>query len=238
MSVNEENIAKINEVIAQYFEGNTNVDWIPAKSIMPELIKAGIFNKDEKKGLPIRKVFRKLDKEDELQKIPFVHAERRSENVYWYLVREGKKFTPKEVISPITKKEQGLLNIENSDEFYLVNLCDELLKQKASRKHTFDTLVGRLHKRGKGRTKLPLDAYYEDLKLVIEFFEKEDSESGTERAAQRKFYDQRKKDTLENKKIRLIEINYALFDCNENNRLVRNKENDCKVLRGILKDFI
>jgi len=236
--MNEENIAKINEVIAQYFEGNTNIDWIPAKSIMPELIKAGIFNKDEKKGLPIRKVFRKLDKEEALHKIPAVHVERRSENMYWYLVREGKKFTPNEVISPLTKKEKGILNIENSDEFYLVNLCDELLKEKASRKHTFDTLVGKLHKKGKGRTKLPLDAYYEELKLVIEFFEKKNTDESSEREAQRKFYDQRKKDVLEKKEIHLIDVNYALFECNENDRLVRNKESDCRVLKDLLKGFL
>jgi len=236
--MNEENIAKINEVIAQYFEGNTNIDWIPAKSIMPELIKAGVFNKDEKKGLPIRKVFRKLDKAAQLNKIPAIHAERRSENVYWYLVREGKEYSPNEVISPLTKKEKGILNIENSDEFYLVNLCDELLKEKASRKHTFDTLVGKLHKKGKTRTKLPLDAYYEDLKLVIEFFEKKETNESSEREAQRKFYDQRKKDVLEKKEIRLIDINYALFECDENDRLVRNKANDCRVLKDLLKDFI
>jgi len=236
--MNDENIVKINEVIAQYFDTNKNVDWIPAKAIMPELIKAGVFNKDEKKGLPIRKVFRKLDKDTELDKIPAVHAERRSENVYWYLVREGKVYSPEEVISPLTKKEKGILNIENSDEFYLVNLCDELLKEKASRKHTFDTLVGKLHKKGKTRTKLPLDAYYEGLKLVIEFFEKKDTDESSEREAQRKFYDQRKKDVLVKKEIRLIEINYALFECNEEDRLVRNKENDCRVLKGILSDFI
>jgi len=236
--MNDENIVKINEVIAQYFKENTAVDWIPAKAIMPELIKAGVFNKDEKKGLPIRKIFRKLDKEAQLDKIQFVHVERRSENVYWYLVREGKEYTPAEVISPLTKKEKGILNIENSDEFYLVNLCDELLKQKASRKHTFDTLLGKLHKKGKRRTKLPLDAYYEDLKLVIEFFEKKDTDESTEREAQRKFYDQRKKLVLEKKEIQLIDVNYALFDCNEEDRLVRNKENDCRILRGLLKDFI
>jgi len=236
--MNEENIAKINEVIAQYFEENTSIDWIPAKAIMPELIKAGVFNKDEKKGLPIRKVFRKLDKETELDKIPSVHVERRSENVYWYLVREGKEYAPNEVISPLTKKEKGILKIENSDEFYLVNLCDELLKEKASRKHTFDTLLGKLHKKGKTRTKLPLDAYYEDLKLVIEFFEKKDTDESSDREAQRKFYDQRKKDTLEKKKIRLIDVNYALFECNENDRLVRDKANDCRVLKDLLKDFI
>lgn len=236
--MNNDKIVKINEVIAQYFDTNKNIDWIPAKAIMPELIKAGVFNKDEKKGLPIRKVFRKLDTETELDKIPSVHVERRSENVYWYLVREGKEYSPKEAISSITKKEKALQNIANSDEFYLVNLCDELLKQKASRKHTFDTLLGRLHKKGKSRTKLPLDAYYENLKLVIEFFEKKDTEESAEREAQRKFYDQRKKDALEKKEIRLIEINYALFDCNEEDRLVRNKEKDCRVLNDLLKDFI
>lgn len=236
--MNDENIVKINEVIAQYFKDNTAVDWIPAKAIMSELIKAGVFNKDEKKGLPIRKVFRKLDKEEQLSKIPTVHAERRSENVYWYLVREGKEYTPTEAISPLTKKEKGILNIENSDEFYLVNLCDELLKQKASRKHTFDTLVGKLHKKGKTRTKLPLDAYYEDLKLVIEFFEKKETEESTDREAQRKFYDQRKKTVLEKKEIQLIDINYALFECDENDRLVRDKANDCRVLKDLLKDFI
>lgn len=236
--MNDEMIIKINEVIAQYFEENTTVDWIPAKEIMPELIKAGVFNKDEKKGLPIRKVFRKLDKEEQLGKIPAVHAERRSENVYWYLVREGKEYSPSEVISPLTKKEKGILNIENSDEYYLVNLCDELLKETASRKHTFDTLVGRLHKRGKGRTKLPLDAYYEGLKLAIEFFEKRETEESDEREAQRKFYDQRKKDVLKRKEINLIEINYALFECNEDDRLIRDKEKDCKVLKGILKNFL
>jgi len=236
--MNDENIERINEVIAQYFEENTAVNWIPAKNIMPELIKAGIFNKDEKKGLPIRKVFRKLDKDQVLHKMPLVHVERRSENVYWYLVREGKEYTPTEVISPLTKKEKGILNIENSDEFYLVNLCDELLKQKASRKHTFDTLLGKLHKKGKSRTKLPLDAYYEDLKLAIEFFEKKETEESSDREAQRKFYDQRKKSVLKKKEIHLIDINYALFDCDENDRLVRNKENDCKVLKSLLKNFI
>ncbi len=241
--MSEENIAKINEVITHYFNTNTSIDWIPAKAIMPALIEAGVFNKDVKKGLPIRKVFRKLDLESELAKIPAVHAERRLDTIYWYLVRPGKKYAPKELINPISKKEQNLLTIQNSDEYYLVNLCDELLKQKASRKHTFDTLVGNLHKRGKGRTKLPLDAYYEDLKLVLEFFKKNEptdklDEKEQERKAQIKYYDQLKKKAILNKKLRLIEINYALFECNEANKLVRNTENDTLVLRGVLKDFI
>ncbi|WP_299218183.1 hypothetical protein [uncultured Aquimarina sp.] len=241
--MSEENIVKINEVITHYFNTNPSVDWIPVKEIMPALIEAEVFNKDNKKGLPIRKVLRKLDLKSELAKIPSVHAERRSDTIYWYLIRAGKKYEPKELISPVTKKEQNLHAIQNSDEYYLVNLCDELLQQKASRKHTFDTLVGNLHKRGKGRTKLPLDAYYEDLKLVLEFFRKnEDTDELDEkekaRKAQIKYYNQLKRKAILTKKLRLIEINYALFECNDANKLFRNTEKDRLVLKDILKDFV
>jgi len=241
--MSEENIVKINEVITHYFNTNPSVDWIPVKEIMPALIEAGIFKKDNKKGLPMRKVLRKLDLESELAKIPSVHAERRSDTIYWYLVRAGKKYEPKELINPVTKKEQNLLAIQNSDEYYLVNLCDELLQQKASRKHTFDTLVGNLHKRGKGRTKLPLDAYYENLKLVLEFFRKNEiteelDEEEKARKAQIKYYNQLKKKAILTKKLRLVEINYASFECDAENKLVKNSESDRSVLKGILKDFL
>jgi hypothetical protein len=241
--MSEENLAKINEVITHYFDTNATVDWIPVKVIMPALIVAGVFNKDEKNGLPIRKVLRKLDEAAALDKIPTLHAERRLDTVYWYFVRPGKEYTPKEVISDITKKEQRILDIKNSDEFYLVNICDELLEQKASRKHTFDTLVGNLHKKGKGRTKLPLDAYYKDLKLVIEFFEKEKDESTLDetakaRIAQIKYYDQIKKKSILKKEMRLMPIKYASFECDEDGKLIRNIENDTMILKGMLKDFI
>lgn len=241
--MNEENLIKINEVISHYFDANASVDWIPAKTIMSALIEAGIFTKDEKKGLPIRKVLRNLDKESNLAKIPTAHAERRPNSVYWYFVREGKEYTPKEPISLISKKEQNALNIQNSDEFYLVNLCDELLHHKASRKHTFDTLVGNLHKRGKGRTKLPLNAYYEDLKLVIEFHRKSEaidklSTKEQERIAQIKYYNQLKKKAILKKNLQLIEINYASFECNKANKLIRNTEADKHILKNMLKDFL
>tara|TARA_R110002051_G_scaffold88673_2_gene156193 strand:+ start:1651 stop:2394 length:744 start_codon:yes stop_codon:yes gene_type:complete len=241
--MSDENIAKINEVIAHYFDSNKTVDWIPAAAIMPALVQAGVFNKDERKGLPLRKVLRKLDEASALDKIPTLHAERRSDTVYWYFVQEGKKYTPKEVISDITKKEQRILNIQNSDEYYLVNLCDELLEQKASRKHTFDTLVGNLHKKGKGRTKLPLDAYYKDLKLVIEFFEeqeegKELDEAEQARMAQIQYYDKLKKKSILKKELRYLVIKYASFDCDEAGKLVRDTDKDKRILKGMLKDFI
>ncbi|WP_430411725.1 hypothetical protein [Kordia sp.] len=239
----DESIAKINEVITQYFDTNPTVDWIPVKAIMPALVEAGIFEKDVKKGFPMRKVLRRLDQKEQLDKIPSVHAERRAENTYWYLVRKGKKYTPKEVIPEISKKEQYILDIKNSDENYLLDLCDELLAKKASRKHTFDTLVGNLHKRGKGRTKLPLDAYYENLKLVIEFFQnnkpfEELDEKEQARITQIKYYDELKKEAVLKKRFRYMKINYAQFECDENGKLIRNTENDTIVLKEILKDFL
>ena len=106
----EEIIEQINTVIAEYFNTNTSVDWIPAKEIMPALVKAGVFRKDEKSGMPLRKVLRALDEIDGLEQIPFVHPQRIDKNTYWYLVREGAQYTPKEVINPITKKQRIATN--------------------------------------------------------------------------------------------------------------------------------
>ena len=56
-------VSKINEAVAAYFEANPKTEWIPAKEMMPDLIKMGLFSKDVKKGLPLRKVLRFLEKE-------------------------------------------------------------------------------------------------------------------------------------------------------------------------------
>ena len=56
---------------------------------------------------------------------------------------------------------------KNSDEHYVLDLCDEILGLKASRQQTFDFLRGD----GKPGKKLPVDAYYPNLKLVVEYKE-------------------------------------------------------------------
>jgi hypothetical protein len=250
--MNEQTIEKINEIIADYFKANPSVDWIPAKEIMPDLIKAGIFKKDEKSGLPIRKVLRALDEQDALDKIPSVHPERIEKSTYWYLVKEGAQYVPKEIINPISKKQRAILNRKNSDESYIINLCDELLNEKAARQHTFDFLVGDVHQDGRSRTQLPIDAYYLELNLVIEYIENQQSLdanaalenqdkmtiSGVSRAEQRKIYNRRKREVLRKKEINLIEIKYSEFDLDSSNKLVRNPEKDTKVLKRLLKKYI
>ncbi len=240
----DENIKKINDIIDQYFKSNPSEDWIPVKTIMPELIIAGVFVKDERKGLPIRKVLRRLDANSQLDKIPSAHGEKDGEAVYWYFVQSGKQYSPKEEIPEVSKKEQKILDFKNNDENYLVDLCDKLLGREASRQHTFDELVGNLHKRGKKRTKLPLDAYYKDLKLVLEFHKPLETdmegldEKEKSRLTQMKYYNKLKKTTVLEKEMSYIEVHYTSFETDDNNRLLRNTENDLLVLKGVLHNFL
>lgn len=248
--MNEETIAQINTIIAEYFETHTAVDWIPAKEIMPELVKAGIFKKDEKSGMPLRKVLRALDEKEALDQIPFVHPERTEKNTYWYLVREGAQYTPKEVINPISKKQRIVMNRKNSDETYILDLCDELLEDKAMRQHTFDFLVGDFHKDGRTRTEIPLDGYYYSLNLAIDYSEKQDVEetivdnadkmtiSGVTRAEQRKIYNRRKREVLRKKEVNFIELKYKDFVYDEQFKLVRNNDKNLHILKKLLKKFL
>jgi hypothetical protein len=51
------------------------------------------------------------------------------------------------------------------DEAYIIDLCDRVLNLKAKRQHRFGFLGG------DAGTRLPVDAYYEELKLVVEYCE-------------------------------------------------------------------
>lgn len=107
-----------------------------------------------------------------------------------------------------------------------------------------------MHKKGKTRTKLPLAAYYENANLVIEFLEKQNKTeeelaklevmtvSGVTRGEQIIRYNKRRKDILEKKNINLIEIDYALFECDKKNNLSREKDKDVRLLKKILKKYI
>ncbi len=243
----EDKIGSINEVIADYFKNNPTIEWIPVKLLMSALIDAGVFYKDEKKGLPFRKVLKELDKTKSLDKIPTIHAERKGIDIYWYIVKEGAQYVSKDVPLPESKKEIARLKREASDEYYIIGLCNELLNEEAAHQHTFRFLLGDFHRDGETRTALPVDAYYPKLNMVIELFEKEDSTSleeekntisGVNRSEQRKRYAQRKIDVLKEKEIHLVEMDYDEFECGPEHKLIRNKEEDVKILKEILKGYI
>lgn len=134
---------------------------------------------------------------------------------------------------------------KNKDEHYVLDTCDKVLNQISLKKYKFDFLVG-----DSGR-KLPVDAYYEKLKLVIEYREKQHTEkvlffdkpdkltvSGVNRGEQRKIYDERRREILPKKNITLIEISYSDFDYNGKKKIIRNYNNDEKAIKLKLKKFI
>lgn len=128
---------------------------------------------------------------------------------------------------------------KDSDEYYVISLCNEVLGETASQQHKFPFLLG-----DSGRP-LPVDAYYEKLNLVIEYYECQHTEkvsffdrkitvSGVTRGEQRKIYDERRKVELPENGIKLIIINYT--DFGPTKKIKRDHLNDLNVVRKILKE--
>ena len=65
---------------------------------------------------------------------------------------------------------------KENDEKYIIDLIDVILQSKARRQHKFDFLVGDPGKNGK-RRKLPVDAFYPEHNLVVEYKEKQHTET-------------------------------------------------------------
>lgn len=139
-----------------------------------------------------------------------------------------------------TKAKQKPAKTKQSDEAYIIDLCDEVLKLKGSRQHRFDFL------RGDSGTKLPVDVYYPSLNLVIEYYERQHSEavphfdkrmtvSGMSRGEQRKLYDERRRIELPKNGIQLVIFDYTEFAHTTGKRLLRQKKDDVAVIDKKLK---
>jgi hypothetical protein len=131
-----------------------------------------------------------------------------------------------------------------SDETYVIDLCDEVLGASALRQHRFDWLRGDARP-GKQGVRLPVDAYYPDRQLVVEYRERQHTESipimdrrmtvsGVDRGTQRAIYDQRRRDVLPLHGIELVELSYADFAHGDDRRLCRRRDEDLAVVRGAL----
>ncbi len=248
-------IEKINTVIEEYLTSNATLTIVPVKELMPAFIKAGIFAKDIKKGLPIRLILRELDEKNELDLIPFVHAERHGEHTYWYFIPANSTAPEKEYKQEQKKLENDALAIRaNSDETYVISLCDEVLSLKANRQKRFPFLLGDLHKNGKTQTMLPVDAYYEELQLVVEYKEiqnfrpvvasnkidEEEEEEGNKtlsREELRRIYDERRAKVLPENDISMVVISYSDFEFDNENKIIRDKESDIVTVKKALRDF-
>ncbi len=236
-------VDNINNVIKEYFSNNTAQKIVPVKELMPDFIKAGIFSKDHKKGMPIRRVLRELDQSEQLTLVPNVYAERKDQAVYWYFV-SSEADIPTTAYKQTERKPDSKKNsfsIIDSDEAYVIDLCDEILGKKANRQKRFGFLLGDVHKDGKTQTRLPVDAYYDALQLVIEYRDVRHfkaSNSSIARDEQRKIYDQRREELLPENKIDLVVIAYSSFKYDGESKIIRNAANDKKIVKKALAKFI
>jgi hypothetical protein len=143
----------------------------------------------------------------------------------------------------VVVKESASPKRSTSDEVYIIDLCDDILKRKGFRQHRFDFL------RGDTGVRLPVDVYYPNLNLVIEYRERQHSEevkffdkritrSGISRGEQRKLYDERRRIEIPKNELILIEFDYSEFAHNTNKRLLRNPEGDTKIIAAKLITII
>jgi len=133
------------------------------------------------------------------------------------------------------------------DEHYILNLCDALLGVECQRQAPMPFLLGdKSPKTGRARM-LPVDGLYKDLKLVIEYHERQHTESvpffdrkltvsGMTRGQQRRIYDQRRRDNLPENGYRLVEINLADLQPSGGRKLTRNRDRHSEVIRRMLLD--
>lgn len=141
--------------------------------------------------------------------------------------------------------KKDLRKDSSKDEDYVIDLCDEALGLTASRQHRFDFLRGD----GNPGVKLPVDAYYEGKKLVVEYYEKQHTESvpffnkdktvsGVSRDEQRRIYDERRKEVLPQHGIEVVIISYNDFKYDGQKRIIRNKEHDLEIVKKKLNSVL
>ena len=134
-----------------------------------------------------------------------------------------------------------------SDEAWVIDLCDEVLGRKALRQHRFPFLVGDPGPSGR-RTCLPVDAFYPDLKVVIEYHERQHRErvaffdrrmtvSGMPRGEQRRRYDDLRRALLPENGYHLEILEWSEFEHDRAGRLLRGSR-DASVVRQCLASYL
>ena len=133
----------------------------------------------------------------------------------------------------------------DSDEYYVLDICDEVLEEKGIHQYKFPFL------RGDTGILLNVDIFYPNRNIVIEyreiqhykdvpFFDKPEklTASGVSRDVQRKIYDKRREEILPQHGIEVIIIPYFKLDAQKGGKLNRNHTNDKVVIENILKKYI
>lgn len=131
-----------------------------------------------------------------------------------------------------------------SDEAYVLGLCDELLGQASQRQARFAWLLGDPSPRSGRQARLPVDGYWPNADLVVEYREKQHYEaiahfdkpdrmtvSGVHRGEQRRRYDLRRETEIPAHGLRLVIVSSDDLSCDSRGRLRRDRAHDLGQLR-------
>jgi hypothetical protein len=136
----------------------------------------------------------------------------------------------------------------DSDEHYVLDLCDEALGEIGLRQHRFAWLVGDPSPQTGRTVALPVDGYWPAHNLVVEFYERQHSEavpffdkpdrmtvSGVSRGEQRALYDERRRQLIPKQGIRLVVVTLDTFE-SKRGKINRAHERDVAAVAKILND--
>ena len=142
--------------------------------------------------------------------------------------------------------ETGLRGRADSDEHYVLDLCDEVLGEAGLRQHRFAWLAGDPSPKTGRTVALPVDGYWPDNNVVVEFYERQHSEavpffdkpdritvSGVPRGEQRALYDERRRQLIPQHGIRLVIVTLDEFE-SRRGKIVRSRERDRAAVAAIL----
>jgi hypothetical protein len=134
----------------------------------------------------------------------------------------------------------------DSDEYYVIDLCDEVLGREGLRQHRFDFLLGDPSPKTGRQVKLPVDVYYPDLPLVVEYNTPQHSEPfpdrrqtvrNTGQGQRRILYGRRRREVLPRHGINLIEIAYVDLPHDSRKHLLRT-DTDRQIIHQFLAGYV
>lgn len=129
------------------------------------------------------------------------------------------------------------------DEHYVLDLCDEVLGP-GERQATFDWLRGDASLATSARRKLPVDGFWPEHRIVVEYQERQHTESvpfwdtkvtatGMTRGEQRRLYDERKAAEIPRRGLTLVVIGYTDFPL-KGKKIDRDRPRDLEIVRRAL----
>lgn len=135
---------------------------------------------------------------------------------------------------------------DSSDEAYVLDLLDGIVGARAQRQHRFPWLLGDPGSSG-SRVALPVDGYWPDLGLVVEYRERQHDEvtpffdkpdrltvSGVHRGAQRRLYDERRENEIPAHGLTLVIVKPSDLVADRRGRLLRQADADRASVRKLL----